>query len=210
MLQLYDAKDYDEKMARWELKNTRWTKDNIDEHGYFYLADDSGNEAHPSSISFGIDEAGHTNYGNEYTEYIFDIERVNLEEQKLLGNFVSNGNYTTGNWNVTFKMQPVRDEVNGELDKNFGTWSSKGFSISPLGVTLYGNGTFNDSNEIDVSVKMTDGIVHPLDSMTSFSKDEKVQVKFIPSLPLDVTKIKSINIDITDLIKRRKKILKRL
>jgi len=174
---------------------TRWTKDNVDDHGYFYLSDDSGNETHPSSISFGVDAAGHTNYGDEYTEYIFDINRVDLGGLKLLGNFVSNGKYTAGNWNATFKMQSVQDEINGDLNKNFGTWSSKSFSISPLGVTLYGNGTFNESTEIDVSVKMSDGSVHQLDSMTSLSKDEKVKVKFIPSLPLDVSMIKSINID---------------
>lgn len=48
---------------------------------------------------------------------------------------------------------------------------------------------------MDVRANMTDGSVQILDSMTSFSEDKKVKVKFIPSLPLDVSKIKSINID---------------
>lgn len=174
---------------------TRWNKDNIDDHGYFYFVDDLGNKIVASSISFGTDEAGHTDYGNEYTEYIFDKDNVDFEKQELLGHFVSNGNYTTGNWNATFKMQSVQDEINRELNKNFGTWSLKSVSISPLGVTLYGNGKFNDSIEMDVRVKMNDGSVQTLDSMTSFSGGEEVKVKFMPSLPLDVSKIKSINID---------------
>ena len=174
---------------------TRWTKDNIDDHGYFYLTDDSGNETRPSSINFGIDAADHTNYGNEYTEYIFNMNDKDLLGQKLLGNFVSNGKYTSGNWNVTFKMKSIQEEINSDLNMNFKTWSSKSFSVSPLGVTLYGNGTFNDSKEVDVSAKMTDGSVQPFDSMTSFSKGEKVKVKFMSSLPLDISKIKSISID---------------
>lgn len=178
---------------------TRWNKENIDDHGYFYFVDDSGNEIHSTSINFGIDETGHTNYGDEYTEYIFDIDSVDFEEQELQGHFVSNGKYTTGNWNTTFKMQSVQDEITSDLNKNFGTWNSKSVSISPLGVTLYGNGKFNDSIKIDVRAKMTDGGVQTLDSMTSFSEDEKVKVKFIPSLPLDVSKIKSINIDGKDI-----------
>ncbi|WP_199445798.1 hypothetical protein [Bacillus weihaiensis] len=174
---------------------TRWYKENTDNHGYFYFVDDLGNETYPTSVSFGTDEAGHTNYGDEYTEYIFDMESVDFEEQELLGYFVSNGNYTTGNWNTTFKIQSVEGEINRDLNKNFGTWNSESVSISPLGVTLYGNGKFNDLTEIDVSAKMTDGSVQTLDAFTSFSEEEKVKVKFIPTLPLDVLNIKSINID---------------
>lgn len=177
----------------------RWNKGNIDDHGYFYFVDDSGNEIHPTNITFGIDEAGHTNYGDGYTEYIFDIDSVDFEEQELIAHFVSNGEYTTGNWNTTFKMRSVQDEMNSDFHKNFGTWSSKNISISPLGVTLYGNGKFNDSIEIDVRAKMTDGSVQTLDSMTSFSEEGKVKVKFIPSLPLEVSKIRSINIDGKDI-----------
>ncbi|RKJ10850.1 DUF4179 domain-containing protein, partial [Butyricicoccus sp. 1XD8-22] len=60
-------------------------------------------------------------------------------------------------------------------------------------------GKFNDSIEIDVRAKMTDGSVQTLDSMTSFSEEGKVKVKFIPSLPLEVSKIRSINIDGKDI-----------
>ncbi|WP_313798914.1 hypothetical protein [Cytobacillus sp.] len=174
---------------------TRWNKEIVDGHGYFYFVDDTDNEIHPTSVNFGIDEEGHTNYGDEYTEYIFDIESIDFNEQELLGHFVSNGKFITGDWNTTFKMQSVQAEMNSDLNENFGTWNSKSVSISPLGVTLYGNGIFNDSIEMDVRAKMTDGSVQILDSMTSFSEDKQVKVKFIPSLPLDVSKVKSIYIN---------------
>jgi len=64
-----------------------------------------------------------------------------------------------------------------------------------IGVTLYGNGEFNHSNKLVVSATMNDGSVQTFDSVTSFSDNEKVKVKFIPSLPLDISKIVAINID---------------
>ncbi|MDR4887412.1 hypothetical protein RGU12_07545 [Fredinandcohnia sp. QZ13] len=178
---------------------TRWNKENIDNHGYFYIADDLGNTIHPTSISFGIDEEGQTNYGNEYTEYIFDIDSVDFEKTELLGHFVSNGKYTTGNWNTTFKMEAVQDEINSELNKNFGTWSSNRVSISPLGITIYGTGKFNDSSNIAVSAKMTDGSVQTFDSMFNYSDNKGITIKFASPLPLELSKVKTINVNDTEI-----------
>lgn len=178
---------------------TRWNKENIDDHGYFYIVDDLGNAIKPTSISFGIDEEGHTNYGDDYTEYIFDIESVDFEKQELMGHFVSNGKYTTGNWNTTFKMEAVQDEINSDLNNNFGTWSSNRVSISPLGITLYGTGKFNDSNNIAVSAKMTDGSVQTFDSMFNYSDNKGITIKFAFPLPLDLSKVKTINVNDTEI-----------
>jgi hypothetical protein len=177
----------------------KWNKDNIDEHGYFYFVDKLGNEIHPSSINFGTDEAGHTTYGNEYEEYIFDANSVDLQEQELFGHFVTNRKYTTGNWNATFKMKSVQDEINRFLNQKFGTWSSNSVSISPLGVTLYGKGKFNDSTNIEVSAKMTDGSLQTFDSMTNYSDNEEIKVKFLAPLPIDLSKVKSIIVNGTEI-----------
>lgn len=177
----------------------RWKKENIDDHGYFYLVDDSGNTIHPTNISFGIDETGHTNYGKEYTEYIYDIDSVDFEKQELLGHFVSNGKYTTGNWNATFKMQSVQDEISSDLNKNFGTWRSNRVSLSPLGITLYGKGKFNDSNHIAVSAIMNDGSVQTFDSMFNYSDNEGIKIKFASPLPLELSKVKTINVNDTEI-----------
>ncbi|MGE7880282.1 hypothetical protein [Peribacillus muralis] len=178
---------------------TKWTGDDIDSHGDFYLIDTSGNKIHASNISFGVDKLGNTNYGNEYIEYIFVIDNLDINRLNLMGNFVSNGNHTNGNWNTTFKIQSVGKEKNMDFSKNFGTWRANRITVSPLGITLYGNGDFNNSSKIVVSAKMNDGSVQTLDSMTSFSENKKVKAKFLSSLPLDISKIESINIDGTEI-----------
>jgi hypothetical protein len=177
---------------------TKWNEDNIDDHGYFYFVDDLGNEIHPSSVKYGTDKTGRTNYGNEYTEYVFNKDSVDFEEQELFGYFVSNGKFTTGNWNTTFKMQSDRDEINRDFNKSFGTWSAKSVSISSLGVTLNGNGKFNDSN-IKVSAKMTDGSVQRLDPMTNFSDNKEITIKFVSALPLELSKVKTISVNGTEI-----------
>ncbi|WP_084780176.1 DUF4179 domain-containing protein [Bacillus massilinigeriensis] len=173
---------------------TKWTGDDIDSHGNFYFVNSSGDKIHASNISFGIDKSGNIDYGNEYREYIFDANN-NLSELRLLGDFVSNGNHTVGNWNTTFKIQSVGKEKSVTFSKDFGTWKAKRMTVSPLGVTLYGNGEFENSSKIVVSAKMNDGSVQTFDSMFSFSENEKVKVKFLSSLPLDISKVESIDID---------------
>lgn len=174
-----------------------WIGNYIDTHGYFYFINDLGHEIHPSTINFGMDTKGNTVYGHDYTEYIFDLDSVNLDKQELLGYFVSNGEYTTGNWDTTFKIQSVNEEINSEFHKEFGTWDSDSVSISPLGVTIYGNGNLNNSTHanIDVGIKMKDGSIQTLNSVTSFSENEEVTVKFLSPLPLELSKVNAININ---------------
>lgn len=177
----------------------RWNKENIDDHGYFYFVDDSGENIYPTSITFGVDKAGHTNYGHEYTEYIFDMENIDFESQQLLGHFVSNGKYTTGNWNATFKIQPVQEEMNRDLNMDFGTWSSSKVSISPLGITLYGEGMFNDSNNIEIYAKMADGTLQRFDNTFNYSEDKKITIKYASPLPIEFSRVKSIYVNDTEI-----------
>lgn len=178
----------------------QWTGDDMDPHGFFYFVDDLGNEIHPSNIYFGIDDSGQTKYGKEYTEYMFEMDRIDVEEQELLGDFVSNGNHIEGDWNTTFKLQSVGEELTTDFNKDFGTWTSNIVSVSPLGVTLYGDGELNDSINIDVSVGMNDGSVQTLDSMTSFNGNEGNIVKFLSPIPLDLSKVETININGTEIV----------
>ena len=53
----------------------------------------------------------------------------------------------------------------------------------------------NNSSKIVVVAKMKDGSAKTFDAMTSFSEDEKVIAKFLPSLPLDISMIESSNIN---------------
>ncbi|WP_084780398.1 hypothetical protein [Bacillus massilinigeriensis] len=174
---------------------TKWNKDNIDDHGYFYLVDPSGNEIQSSSIYFEIDDSDQTKNEQRIVEYVFDIDNVDLNKQKLTGDFVTNGSYTTGNWNTTFKIESISEEKKLDFNKDFGSWVANSVTVSPLGVTLYGNGEFNNSDKIVASVTMKDGSVQILDSLMSFSEKEKVTVKFLSSLPLDISNIETVNIN---------------
>ncbi|MED4531425.1 DUF4179 domain-containing protein [Metabacillus fastidiosus] len=165
---------------------TKWERDSIDDHGFFYLTDDLGEKIIASSISFD---------GNKYIEYIFDKGPADIEKLKLMGEFVANGNHITGEWNTTFQMQAVQEEKNINFRQNFGTWTAEKMTVSPLGVTLYGEGEFNSAAEILVSAKMKDGSIQIFDSTISLNENREVQVKFLPGLPVEVSNIDSININ---------------
>jgi hypothetical protein len=176
---------------------TKWLGDGVDDHGYLYFADMSGNklDINPSNIYFGVDESGNTKYGSDYVEYIFDVNNINLNQVKLMGHFVSNGNYITGNWNTTFKIQFVGEEKQTDCNIKFGTWFANSISVSSMGVTLIGSGEGNDSQKITVRVNMIDGSIQTFESARSYSDNGEVKLKFPSSLPLDVSKLKSVTVD---------------
>lgn len=172
----------------------KWDEENLYDHGYFFFKDDFGNEIHSSSVVFDINESGQTEYGRRYTEYIFDLKEINLDEQSLFAQFIRNGNYIKGNWNNTFKMTAVLEEISDSLNKSFGTWTANHISLSPLGVTLTGNGEMNN-DDIEMKVKRFDGAVQNLDATTTLNDSNQVIMKFIADLPLAIEEIQSVMID---------------
>jgi len=176
---------------------TKWGGDGINDHGYFYFADTGGNrlDIYPTNIYFGTDESGNTKYGRNYIEYIFDIDKIKLNEAKLMGHFVTHRSYTTGNWKTTFKIQSVGEERQTNCNIKFDKWIANHISASPMGITLVGSGQGNDSPKITVSANMADGTVQKFESVMSFSENGAVKYKFTSSLPLDVAKVKSVTVD---------------
>lgn len=175
---------------------TKWSDEDIDSHGDFYLVAPSGKKVNASSnIYYGVDKSGETVYGNNYVEYIFDANKEDLGKLKLMGDLVSNGNYTKGDWTTTFKLHSVGNEKNLNFSEDFGSWKANKITLSSLGVTLYGKGYFKDTDNIKVSVKMNNGSIQPLDSLQNFSDNKSVKAKFLPSSPLDLSKIKAINVN---------------
>ncbi|ADU29227.1 DUF4179 domain-containing protein [Evansella cellulosilytica] len=172
-----------------------WTENGMDDHGYFYFTDNNGKEVRPSNIYFGTDDNGQTNYGRDFTEYIFRTNNIDLENDHLIGHFVSSEKYTTGNWSTTFRMKTTGEEKRINYLEDFHTWTSDSLSVSPLGITIYGNGYLNELNNIKVAVTMTDGSTLPFDLVRSFSEDNKVTVKFLTDRLLDISNISSVNVD---------------
>lgn len=172
----------------------KWSEGIVDGHGYFSFKDPTGNQIYSSSVHFSINEAGQQVYGHDYTEYIFDLAEINLDEQTLFEHLIRNGNHIKGKWRSTFKLAAVQEEIRDTLNKDFGTWTANHISISPLGVTLTGKGAINDDN-LDVKVKSFDGDIQTLDASTTLNENEQVKMKFIAPLPLKLTKVQSIIIN---------------
>lgn len=176
---------------------TKWVGDGIDDHGYFYFADALGNriDKNPSDIYFGVDESGNTKWGRDYIEYIYDVEDIDLSELKLMGYFVSHGNYITGNWKTTFKLKSVGEEKVTNCNIKMDTVNVVTVKVSPLGITLVCNGEIDKSTKVPISINMTDGSFQTFDCGMSYSDNGEVRMKYIPSLPLDVSKVESVNIN---------------
>lgn len=172
----------------------KWDEGNVDDHGYFTFKDPIGNEIYASTVYFSINEAGQQVYGHDYTEYIFDLAEINLDEQILFEHLIRNGNHIQGKWRSTFKLAAVQEEIRNTLHKDFGTWTANQISLSPLGVTLAGKGEINDDN-IDVKVKYFDGDIQSLDASTTLNENDQMKMKFIAPLPLKLAKVQSIIIN---------------
>jgi len=174
----------------------KWIGEGKDDHGYFYLADDLGRSVSvSSSISFGVDESGNTQYGWNYNEYIFELGDVDLQNLKLMGYFVTNGNYIEGNWKTTFKMESVKEEKTKECNLKFDTWTAHRISISPLGVTLVGKADRGEIGAIDITVNMMEGNSQSLESSKRLTEDQEMIIKFSAPNLLDISEIKSITIE---------------
>ncbi|PFA94007.1 hypothetical protein CN383_27160 [Priestia megaterium] len=175
---------------------TKWSDEDIDSHGDFYLVDPSGKKINAASkVYYGVDKSGKTVYGNNYVEYIFNANNEDFSKLKLMGDLVSNGNFTKGNWSTTFKLHSVENEKSVSFNEDFGSWKATKMTLSSLGVTLYGKGHFKDTDNIKVSVKMNNGSSQSLDSLQNFSDNKSVKAKFLSSSPLDLSKIKAINVN---------------
>ncbi|NLR43630.1 DUF4179 domain-containing protein [Priestia megaterium] len=175
---------------------TKWSDEDIDSHGDFYLVDPLGKKINAASkVYYGVDKSGKTVYGNNYVEYIFNANNEDFSKLKLMGDLVSNGNFTKGNWSTTFKLHSVENEKSVSFNEDFGSWKATKMTLSSLGVTLYGKGHFKDTDNIKMSVKMNNGSSQSLESLQNFSDNKSVKAKFLSSSPLDLSNIKAINVN---------------
>ncbi|MPQ43569.1 DUF4179 domain-containing protein [Clostridium tarantellae] len=173
---------------------TKWNPNSKDEHGSFYFTNKLGEEIKTdvSNIHFGVDNNGNTTYGGEYIEYILDISNINMDEVNLDGFFVSSKNYTEGNWKANFKLQPVTEKKNIKCNLELEKGAVKNIELSPLGVTLIGK----DFNEEYIKLNMNDGTTEIIqyDVAHRDNINKSKECKYIPKLPIDISKVRSIDI----------------
>lgn len=81
------------------------TKDN---HGYFFLKNKNGNII-DLDYDFSYAKNPHTDNRIDYYEFVFDVPQSDIGEYELLGDFWVSTSFTTGDWQVTFPLQDVKD-----------------------------------------------------------------------------------------------------
>ncbi|MDQ0231397.1 DUF4179 domain-containing protein [Metabacillus malikii] len=173
----------------------KWRENNVDDHGRLYLTNDNGKIQYASTVSFGVDNKGDLTYGSNYIEYIFDLQRIDLGDFQLKGDFVSNGLYMEGNWETTFRLESNLEEKTVALQEDFGDWTATNLAISPLGITINGTGQYEDDTSLTVKAIMTDGTVIHFNSIMNSADKEEVIIKLLPAYPLDISEIKTVTIN---------------
>ncbi|MDM5245983.1 hypothetical protein [Lysinibacillus sp. G4S2] len=174
---------------------TKWMQNDKDDHGYFYIVNSAGEEIHPSSISYGRDENGNAEYGHNYQEYIFNMQDIDMQDYELRGNFTTSGNLVKGNWETTFKLNTVKESKVIDFIYDFGGWRSTEIDISPLGLTVLGDGEIEQSTEMTATIRMKDGHTKTLMQTTSFTDKGQIKLKFLADEPLNMENIKSISVN---------------
>lgn len=178
---------------------TEWIENDKDNHGSFYLMNTAGEKIYPSSISFGKDKSGKLVYGNNYQEYVFDVDAINVENYELSGDFTTSGNSVSGNWQTTFKLSDVHEIKIVDFLYNFGNWQSQEVTISPLGLTIKGNGEVESSTEMTATISMKDGRTQKLTHLISIADKGQIKLKLLTDEPLNVEEVKSISVNGIDL-----------
>jgi hypothetical protein len=186
---------------------TKWEK-SVDNHGYFYLTNNTNEQIQASSINFGFDEKGNTTYGSEnkngcisavhqYQEYIFDIEVTQISKYTLGGYFVKNNNYTEGNWQTTFKIEAVDKAKKTASNFTIGNIKIDSLSITPLGINITGNS--NALAALDIQVSMKDGTTVHYTTTHSYEEDKKSSIKYLTYTPIKIEDIKEVKINGSDI-----------
>ncbi|MEO4055091.1 hypothetical protein [Solibacillus sp. CAU 1738] len=172
-----------------------WPANNAIDHGQFYLVNQAGQKIHPTeSYFYGRDEQGKPIYAYNYEENIFDVKDIDIAEYELQAKIYTAGQYVEGDWEASFKLEEMRGQsVPFVLD--FGDWIAKELKISPLGLTIIGEGDATETEELTATIVNKDGSHKELTSLVSFTDENQVKLKLLSEEPLKLEQIKSIMVN---------------
>lgn len=176
---------------------TKWNENNSDSHGYFYLVDEEGNEIEvkENNFYFGVDEENDVQFGRDYIEYILEISEEQIENIRLMGYFVEWGEVIDGEWSAEIDLNSSTKEIKIPCEIEMETWKVTEVALSPLGITLRGEGGKANVEEMKVSIKMKSGATKGFDSRKSSNQMGEIIMKFGVEIPLDVEEIEEIQIN---------------
>lgn len=175
---------------------TKWRDDSVDDHGYFYFVNESGEKVDipTGGVSFGVNKNNETQYGRNMEEYIFDITPEQLATLQLKGNFVTANQYTEGDWKVKFKLESVKDffkqNVNIQVNEN----SITEISISSLGLALQATSPLMET-DLSISLTLKNGDIIHLSNASSMSVQNDFHMKFLLPDLIELEEIKIITIN---------------
>jgi len=174
---------------------TEWSANNAIEHGEFYLVNPAGQKILPTvSYSYGRDEQGIPIYAYNYEENVFNVKDINLAEYELKAKIYTAGQYVEGDWEASFKLEEMRGQ-SVPFAMDFGDWIAKELKISPLGLTIIGEGDATETEELTATIVKNDGSHKELTSLVSFTDENQVKLKLLSEEPLELEQIKSIMIN---------------
>lgn len=173
---------------------TKWDRSKFDNHGFLYLTDREGKKVDVKSASlyYTFDEAGRTSYGNNYIEYIFDLENIDLNNINLNADVFYSEIYVEGPWKTIFKLDPISEKKIIGYDKGRFTTINK-IKISPLGIVILANDNLEEIASIKIN--MHNGTQEVLDFKMTTNEGNKAFIKFLSNSPINIKEVKSIDIN---------------
>lgn len=170
---------------------TKWDKVKYNNHGLLYLTNKEGKKINvkSGSISLGFDKNGEASYGNDYIEYIFDLENIDLNNVNLNANVSYSEGYVEGQWKTNFKIDKVSEtKVINYKGSNFDK-----VKISPIGITISADDNLDEVSSIKIN--MGNGVQETLESKIIIDEGNKAAIKFLSKSPINIKDVKSIDIN---------------
>lgn len=174
---------------------TGWSANNAIDHGQFYLVNQAGQEIHPTeSYSYGRDEQGKPIYAYNFQEDLFDVKDIDLAAYELQAKIYTAGQYVKGDWEASFKLEEMRGQ-SVPFAADFGDWKAQELKISPLGLTIIGEGDASETEELTAEIVNKDGSHKELTGVVSFTDENQVKLKLLSEEPLAPEQIQSIRVN---------------
>ena len=174
---------------------TEWSVNNAIEHAEFYLVNQAGQKIDATvNYSYGRDKQGTPIYAYNYQEDVFDVKDIDLAAYELQAKIYTAGQYVEGDWEATFKLEEMRGQ-SVPFAADFGDWKAQELKISPLGLTIIGEGDASETEELTAKIVYKDGSHKELTSVVSFTVENQVKLKLLSEEPLATEQIQSIRVN---------------
>jgi len=180
-----------------QIKWKDWDMNN----GYLYLTDNAGKTLYPTNIALDSNSIATTG-GSHREEFIFDIGQNDLAKYRLKGYIMSFDRHVKGDWQTTFKIESAARTKKAACSIAKGSLKIDSVTVSPLGITLKGSGqlgppdtTTDTSNQVEIYALTDSNTTINNFDINAFNNNGKITIKYIPTYPLDIEKIKAVVID---------------